>query len=620
MSNMERVVLIVTASLLCAALAAMPVAAADVDGADVTGDRTEVSGARDVEETIWYQGFLADVDTGDPINGTMNINASIYDSPTGGTQLWGPETHNSVTVTEGWFHIELGSTESLPGFDEPPYYLDLTVDGEAMDARMKLASVPMAHQTHTFDIPLDVESSQNMTLFDVVSTSAINSNSSIIGRHQGTGAAVRGWHTGSGPAIKGTASGSGLAGDFDGDIEVEGNCDVGSFTMATGASNNYVLASDASGNGTWTSLTFLGDGDWTVDGDDMYSMVSGNIGIGDSTPEVKLDVNGDAEITGDLNLGWDGPALGLTRELTLNRAVFTNSWGSVPSTYNRTYFEMPGDGYIDVDEQLYFRDESDVTWMTFDFTTGYIGIGDTTPDYTFDLYNPTSAATTAVQMRSNAAGPSMQMFHFESTTSSVPSGSDHFTIQAQTGTSSGAQMIECQVEDTPVWSVDVDGTTRASGPMLSGGGDFAEMVEVSSGARSVEAGDVMVIDPADPRTVTACRSAQSSLVAGVVSGKPGIVGSTRSWHEESGESEPVSLKLEDMASRHNEMPLAVVGIVSCKVSAENGPIAIGDLLVTSSTPGHAMRDESPKAGTIVGKALEPLASGTGVIEILVTLH
>ena len=34
------------------------------------------------------------------------------------------------------------------------------------------------------------------------------------------------------------------------------------------------------------------DGDWTIDGDDMYSNNSGNVGIGETNPQAKLDVNG----------------------------------------------------------------------------------------------------------------------------------------------------------------------------------------------------------------------------------------------------------------------------------------------------------------------------------------
>lgn len=85
-----------------------------------------------------------------------------------------------------------------------------------------------------------------------------------------------------------------------------------------------------------------------------------------------------------------------------------------------------------------------------------------------------------------------------------------------------------------------------------------------------------------------------------------------------------------MASQHrvddvvpkNEVPLAVVGIVPCKVTAENGSIVPGDLLVTSSTPGHAMKgtDRGRMLGAVVGKALEPLLQGAGVIQVLVTLQ
>ena len=76
----------------------------------------------------------------------------------------------------------------------------------------------------------------------------------------------------------------------------------------------------------------------------------------------------------------------------------------------------------------------------------------------------------------------------------------------------------------------------------------------------------------------------------------------------------------EMAAEFNEIPMAVVGIVPCKVSAENGAISPGDLLVTSSTPGHAMRDDDPRNGTVVAKALGELSSGTGIIKVLVTLQ
>jgi hypothetical protein len=155
-------------------------------------------------------------------------------------------------------------------------------------------------------------------------------------------------------------------------------------------------------------------------------------------------------------------------------------------------------------------------------------------------------------------------------------------------------------------------------------------VKVSRGAHTVEAGDVIVIDPNARRAFAKSDAARSRLVAGVYSTKPGVLASEHDWDElavevglsrrvgDGGEMEAVTPL--DVARRIDEVPLAVVGIVPCKVSTENGPIRAGDLLVTSSTPGHAMRDDDPKPGTIVGKALGDLASGTGVVTVLVTLQ
>jgi hypothetical protein len=108
---------------------------------------------RSTAQTVWFQGFLADDATGDPINASYNIVARIYNAAGGGALLWGPETHAAVTITEGWFNIELGSIVSpLPTFASPPYYLSLQVNGEYLTPRLKLASVPSALQSGTSDL------------------------------------------------------------------------------------------------------------------------------------------------------------------------------------------------------------------------------------------------------------------------------------------------------------------------------------------------------------------------------------------------------------------------------------------------------------------------------------
>lgn len=48
-----------------------------------------------------------------------------------------------------------------------------------------------------------------------------------------------------------------------------------------------------------------GDSDWIISGDDMYSGVSGNAGIGTASPSEKLHVEGNAKVTGNLIVEGD---------------------------------------------------------------------------------------------------------------------------------------------------------------------------------------------------------------------------------------------------------------------------------------------------------------------------
>ena len=69
-----------------------------------------------------------------------------------------------------------------------------------------------------------------------------------------------------------------------------------------------------------------------------------------------------------------------------------------------------------------------------------------------------------------------------------------------------------------------------------------------------------------------------------------------------------------------DLPVALAGQVFVRVCPEAGPIVVGDLLVSSSTPGVAMRGADPQrlAGTVIGKALRPYgSSGEGLIRMLV---
>jgi hypothetical protein len=134
--------------------------------------------------------------------------------------------------------------------------------------------------------------------------------------------------------------------------------------------------------------------------------------------------------------------------------------------------------------------------------------------------------------------------------------------------------------------------------------DMAEWVESS---QDLQAGTVVVVDSQRSNQVVASTQAYDSRVAGVISLQPGIA---------LGEQ------------REGRVLVATTGRVKVQVDARNGPINIGDLLVTSDKPGVAMKSAPVeiggvrihRPGTLIGKALEPLAQGTGEILVLLSLQ
>jgi hypothetical protein len=149
-----------------------------------------------------------------------------------------------------------------------------------------------------------------------------------------------------------------------------------------------------------------------------------------------------------------------------------------------------------------------------------------------------------------------------------------------------------------------EGNIVVTGDISLTNADCAEDFDISLDS-SAEPGTVMVLS--DESTLRESSYPYDKRVAGVISGagefKPGLV-------------------LDKQPQRGNRKPLALLGKVFCKVDAQFGPIAVGDLLTTSPTPGCAMRAADPlKAfGAVIGKALRPLPEGQGLIPILIALR
>ncbi|MBN2002003.1 MAG: hypothetical protein JXA21_01495 [Anaerolineae bacterium] len=167
------------------------------------------------------------------------------------------------------------------------------------------------------------------------------------------------------------------------------------------------------------------------------------------------------------------------------------------------------------------------------------------------------------------------------------------------GTSGGDFITAYNTDTTDLqFMVASNGDVCSDGSFNTPAADFAEMLLAVDG---LTPGEVRVIG-LDGELTRSTQAYQRTIV-GVYSTQPGFVGGASMDGDTAG-----------------RIPLAVVGVAPVKVSAENGPISPGDMLVASAMPGHAMRADDASNGSVIGKALEGLNEDTGVILMLVMLQ
>jgi len=159
-------------------------------------------------------------------------------------------------------------------------------------------------------------------------------------------------------------------------------------------------------------------------------------------------------------------------------------------------------------------------------------------------------------------------------------------------------------------SISSSGNITAANGTISGHqvlATYQDVAEWVPAATALPAGTVVVLDRSHQNQVKASTKSYDTSVAGVISARPGVA------LGQEGEG---------------KLLVATTGRVRVRVDASAGPIEIGDLLVTSDKPGFAMKSQPVeiggtqihRPGTLIGKALEPLKTGTGEILVLLSLQ
>jgi hypothetical protein len=339
------------------------------------------------------------------------------------------------------------------------------------------------------------------------------------------------------------------------------------------------------------------------------------VGIGTSTPATRFTVSGSSN-NGSARICVDRPATNLESLILFRTANDANSQWAIGKTS------------VLASENLAFTYGVNQPSMVMD-PNGNVALGATTPNSSIrlDVYGPAAVYESArrvarfwdtTAMAAGVGGGVDFVGQYSGTAAyaqfaNIKGVKENATNGDATGdfvvsvNDSVGNMHEV-VRVTPSTMI-VTGGATFSGEVTGNNihanyQDVAEWVEAS---HEMSAGTVVVVDPQANNGVTQSTRAYDTAVAGVISAQPGVI-----------------LGVEGAS----KVKVATTGRVLVRVDATRGAIHAGDLLVTSDKPGMAMRSEPMELngrkfhqpGTIVGKALQPLAKGEGEILVLLSLQ
>lgn len=401
-----------------------------------------------------------------------------------------------------------------------------------------------------------------------------------------------------------------------------------------------------------------GDSDWTVSGIDMYSAVSGNVGIGTLAPQSKLEVLGgirgsnysvqdegistidfwtDISNNGVLAMGGAGGSYA-DRGVYLNGGA-TNGGGQLVlyNGSNAATLELDGDA-TDGGAWVGVGNGSALTCVLDG--NGNLGGGD------LGLLNNANVQT--FRVRGHAYGSGAQLETLDSSgviAHQMTAHNREMKVYDSAGTEkvrlngadSGGELFLWQHDDHQ-YGVLLDGDDGGHGMLrvyddagavsvqivgedasgngrvitdilqITGGADLSEQFDISGPGSAIQPGMTVCIDPSAPGQLALSSTAYDRKVAGIVSGAGGV--------------RPGMLMGQQGSLADGGYPVALTGRVWTWCDASEAPIEPGDLLTTSARAGHAMKaaDSTRAPGATLGKAMSSLDHGQGLVLVLVNLQ
>jgi len=436
---------------------------------------------------------------------------------------------------------------------------------------------------------------------------------------------------------------------------------------------NSIVIDGAGGQG--------GDSDWLIDGEDMYAIPGGDIGIGTDAPE------------GDVHIWDDNYATSLVVEDATPDAGFHDALLRLKTPYGYAkieYFTTPeptlniagsADNPMNVafyTRSLEFNSNEDISFAPDAGERRVVvnsggGLDLYKPDGTTRAANLFSSAGGRLTLYRNSDGGESLTLDGVGNYGGRVFGHDSddvevFTLRSQRGAGGGggAQFwLRNDSGNTAIYMEGQEGGNAGQGGQISihndtglstiimdgdHGSSDAGTIEIRDGAGNVNVRiqgdsngqgrittDVLEITAGADlserfgiRGTQGAETPQPGMVVCIDPQRPGeLTLAARAYDTRvagvisgAGGIQPGMLMGQEASVADGDRPVALTGRVYVRADATHGTIAPGDLLTTSDTPGYAMKASDPdrRSGAILGKAMTGLDEGQGLVLALVALQ